>query len=167
MFKGRFHDKKYKFKIDRINWAESGIYINLRGMKENESNFNDDIKLSLHSSKDLKNRIHIVLENLSTKDRVSIPCQLNYDNGLEKIKLELFDEVHERRFLKDSFLDNYKFKYNLIILFNKIFEDLQIYSVTKHGLGVFNPDNFKLDTRTKSVNIIEVITMKRRRSKIL
>ena len=78
MFKGRFHDKKYKFKIDRINWAESGIYINLRGMKENESNFNDDIKLSLHSSKDLKNRIHIVLENLSTKDRVSIPCQLNY-----------------------------------------------------------------------------------------
>ena len=32
-------------------------------------------------------------------------------------------------------------------MFNKIFEDLQIYSVTKNGLGVFNPDNFKLDTR--------------------
>ena len=152
MFKGRFQNKKYKFKIDRINWAKSGIYINLIGMKENEYNFNDNIKLSLHSSKDLKNRIHIVLENLSERQRVLIPCQLNYDNGLEKIKLELFDEEHERKFFKDSFLDNYKFKYNLIILFNKIFEDLQIYSVTKNGLGEFNPDNFKLDTQTDSVN---------------
>ena len=140
MFKRRF-DKKYKFKIDRINSSDSGIYINLKGMLEGEIDFNDNVKLSLHSSKDLHNRIHIVLENNIKGDRVLIPCQLHYNNMLQ---LGLFEEDHERRLFNDLYLDNTTFKNSLIILFNKIFEDLQNFSEEYKKIGIFNPNNFTL-----------------------
>ena len=150
-------EKKYKFKIDRINWSDSGIYINLKGMlEEEEIKFDDNVKLSLHSSRELnnRNRIHIILENNSTTEGVLIPCQLYYDTVSNKLQLKLFEEEHERRFFNDLYLDNPIFKNNLIILFNKIFEDLQNFSEKRNRIGPFNPkpfnpNNFTLDSVTE------------------